>query len=345
MKTLFNNCNACFVILLLPLLLSSCAMQPSAQSEPQPVWPEPPAPARIQYIKSIFNAEDTGITPSFWSRLIEFITGPDDNRLIRPMAVAVDSENIIYVADPGARGVHRFDPGNNEYKLLYREKQLPLVSPVGLAIGADDRVYVCDSGLGKIYSALPGDKQFAPLALENDLKQPTDVAYDVDRDRLYVVDASEHNVKILTPSGRLIHQFGKRGNQPGEFNFPTAIWLNAKGQLLITDALNFRIQLFDPDGQPLAQFGQPGDASGKLARPKGIATDSAGHVYVVDAMFHAFQVFDKSGALLLHLGEQGHAAGQFWLPTGIFVAPDNKIYIADAYNQRVQVFRYIGGEP
>lgn len=328
------------------LLLCGCAptrsVTPVTQAER--VWPEPPAEARIRFVKSVYSAEDLGIKKSFWKRLGEFITGPSSTRLVRPMAVVMDPRReILYVADPGARGIHRFDLRGSSYKLLRRENDLPLPSPVGMALGADHRVFITDSALGRLFVATPDAQFLSPVELAPAPQQPTGVVFEQKTGELYIVDTTAHAIKVYSDSGTLIRQFGQRGAAPGEFNFPTALWQDRQGQLLITDSLNFRIQRLNTRGQFLSQFGQLGDASGDLSRPKGAATDSSGHVYVVDSMFHAFQIFDDTGKLLLILGAQGHGAGEFWLPTGIFIAPDDSIYISDSHNRRVQIFRYIGG--
>ncbi|MFQ5645116.1 MAG: 6-bladed beta-propeller [Thiogranum sp.] len=329
-------------------LLGGCtpARNTTPDARVERVWPEPPARPRMRYVKSIYTAKDLGIEKSFWQRLGEFITGPSSTRLVRPMAVVVDSRNeIMYVADPGAHGVHRFNLRDSSYKLLYREENLPLTSPVGMALGSDSQVFITDSGLGQLFVATPEANFLAPVELEPEPQQPTGVLFEQATGHLYIVDTTAHAIKVYSDAGTLIRQFGRRGTGPGEFNFPTALWQNRQGQLLVTDSLNFRIQRLDTRGRFLGQFGQPGDASGDLSRPKGVATDRSGHIYVVDSMFHAFQVFDTTGELLLILGSQGHDAGEFWLPTGIFIAPDDSIYISDSHNRRVQIFRYIGGEP
>jgi DNA-binding beta-propeller fold protein YncE len=330
------------------VLLAACT--PARQAAPgaalERIWPEPPAAPRIRYLRSFHNAEDLGIEKSFWQRLGEFISGPASSHLVRPMAVVTDaSGELIYVADPGARGVHRFDVRRGKYKLLYRDNELPLHSPVGLALGPENRVYVTDAGLGQLFMVKPEDKYLSPVTLEAELEQPTGIVVEPDTGRLYIVDTAAHAIKVFSSTGAVIGQFGGRGSGAGEFNYPTALWRDRQGRLLVTDSLNFRIQFFTTEGRFLGQFGQLGDASGDMARPKGVATDAAGHVYVVDSMFHAFQVFDETGDLLLHLGEQGHAAGEFWLPTGLFIAADDRVYVADSHNQRVQIFRYIGGKP
>ncbi|NHZ69634.1 MAG: 6-bladed beta-propeller [Thermotogales bacterium] len=329
-------------------LLSGCtpARSTAPTEQAERVWPEPPAQPRIRYVKSIYSAEDLGIKKSFWKRLGEFIAGPSSTRLVRPMAVVVDTRNeIMYVADPGARGVHRFDLRGSSYKLLHRKDNLPLPSPTGMALGPGSKVYITDSGLGQLFIATPEADFLSPVKLEAELQQPTGVLFEQETGYLYIVDTAAHAIKVYSGSGALIRQFGRRGTGPGEFNFPTALWQDRLGHLLVSDSLNFRVQRLNTSGQFLSEFGQPGDASGNLSRPKGVATDRSGHIYVVDSMFHAFQIFDATGKLLLILGSQGHGAGEFWLPTGIFIEPDDSIYVSDSHNQRVQIFRYIGSKP
>jgi DNA-binding beta-propeller fold protein YncE len=246
------------------------------------------------------------------------------------------------VADPGAKGVHRFDPVAERYDLIAAQGGAGLPSPVGLARGNDGEVYVTDSELAQVLVIRPGAKAALPLALPQ-MGQPTGIAFDPATGRLYVVDTAAHCVNIFNRDATLHARFGRRGAADGEFNYPTLLWRDAEGRLYVTDSLNFRIQVFDAQGQLLRRFGQAGDGTGDNIRQKGVATDSYGHVYVVDALFNAVQIFDQSGRLLLSLGGLGSDRGEFWLPVGIFIGEEDLIYIADSYNQRIQILRYVGG--
>ncbi len=308
------------------------------------VWPGPPATPRIAHVGSFSGPEDLGIRRGFLQRLADALFGADDERLVRPMSVAEDG-GLLYVADPGARGVHRFDRRNGRHELLRGPQQSQIPSPVGLAVGKGGVVYVTDSALRQVLVLRPGAGEAEPLSLEGSLGQPTGIAWDPERERLLVVDTRAHRIAAFTADGRRSAEFGQRGDGPGEFNYPTFLWRLADGRLLVTDSLNFRVQTLDADGRPLARFGRLGDGTGDIARHKGIATDRHGHIYLADALFHAIQVFDANGGLLLAFGAQGREAGEFWLPAGIHVGSDDTIYVADSYNQRVQMFRYLWDTP
>ncbi len=328
-------------------LLAGCpATAPVAEpASPPRVWPEPPEPPRLEYVRSFSRPADLGIKKTFLERLAEFIVGATDARLIRPMAVVETGDGTLCVADPGARAVQCFDTRRGRYRLVRGENDAPLPSPVGLAAGARGEIYVADSALARVLVIEPGAKQARPVALQAELRQPTGLAFDPAARRLYVVDTAAHQVVVFGPDGRPTASIGRRGSGDGEFNFPTFIWREAGGRLYITDSLNFRIQMFDADGRFLGRFGRHGDATGDLSRPKGVATDRFGHVYVIDSMFHALQIFDRDGRFLLNVGGQGRAPGEFWLPAGVSVGDNDTLYIADSHNQRVQVLRYLGGQP
>jgi DNA-binding beta-propeller fold protein YncE len=328
------------------LLVGACAATaPVTAPVPAQVWPEPPEPPRLGYVRSFSRPADLGIKKSFLERIAEFIVGASDARLIRPMAVVEGSDGTLYVADPGAQGVQSFDTQRGRHRLIQGATDTPLPSPVGLAAGARGEVYVADSALAQVLVIKPGAKHATPLPRQSGIRQPTGLAFDPAGQQLVVVDTAAHQVYFLGLDGTPRGSFGRRGTGDGEFNFPTLIWRDAEGRLYVTDSLNFRIQIFDAEGRFLNRFGRHGDATGDLSRPKGVATDRFGHVYVIDSLFHALQVFDRNGVFLLHVGGQGRAAGEFWLPAGLFVGNNDTLYIADSYNQRVQVLRYIGGQP
>lgn len=335
----FLSRTACIALLLVAF---QSARALAEQPQEQQVWPPGPAQPRVEFIKTFSRAADLGIEKGFFARLKDFIFGEAEERIVRPMAV-VTSGGLLYVADPGARGVHRFDTAAGGYDLITAADEAPLPSPVGLARGAAGEVYVTDSRLAQVFVIRPGAKAAVPLRLEVKLKQPTGIAFDAASGRLYVVDTGAHRVHIFERDGTLAGSLGRRGTGDGEFNYPTYLWRTPQGRLYVTDSLNFRIQVFDARGQFAGKFGRQGDGTGDAARQKGVAVDRHGHVYVVDALFHAFQIFDATGHLLLPVGDRGHERGEFWLPTGIFIDDDDTIYIADSYNQRIQVLRYIGG--
>jgi len=334
---------------LLPLILTAgCAspeiLEPFTQTSP--VWPEPPAVARLQFTGEFSRPSELGIRPSLWSKIVRLAAGPQQNQLVRPMSVAVaEKANIIYVADPGANCVHRYNLRSATYRQLRLARDAPLLSPVGLAVTPEGRLFVSDSQLAKVFAADADDKVLVPIHLEGPLQQPTGLAWDPSTEQLYVVDTAAQIIRRYTSSGSLIEEYGQRGEQSGDLNYPTFLWQEHNRNLLVSDSLNFRIQQLSPDGNPLGHFGRVGDSTGTLSRPKGVAADTFGHVYVVDSLFHAVQIYDSDGQFLLAIGQQGKGPGQFWLPAGIFIDTNNMIFVADTHNGRIQVFKYIGSNP
>lgn len=320
--------------------------QPAAQPvKPEElVWPAPPEQPRIRYLGSIHNPEDIGRKKDFWRKVWDFVRGEDeDEDVARPMAVAVDSMDRVVIADSGRGRVHIFDRKTGEYSYLRGTEMETLRLPVGVATDAKGNIYVADGEHGKIFVFKPDGSYDSDLDSPKWLTRPSGIAIDKARQRLYVVDTPSHDVKIFDLEKRaLLKTFGERGEQNGEFNYPSFVTVDKAGQLYVTDTLNSRIQVFDVDGRFLRAFGKKGDGTGDLSAPKGVGVDSEGHTYVADADFDNLQIFDEKGRLLLFLGASGQTAGKFWLPTGLFVDDRDRIYVADSYNKRVQIFQYLG---
>ena len=322
-------------------LLAGCvgpepAVSPSAVMQ----WPAAPLPARVLWQKAVHNQQDWGIAKGFWRRLADLVTGAEEPEFVRPYGVLSDGRGRLAVADTGAGVVHIMDIERGEHLLLGTAGGVKLRAPIGLA--SDDRgaLYVTDSALGKVFRSDPPWQSLVPLATPR-LERPTGIAYHPRNGLLYIADTTSHQVVAIDRDGQERQRFGFRGTTPGQFNYPTDLWIDRVGQIYITDALNARIQVLTPEGQLVTQFGESGDTAGFLAKPKGVAVDSDGQIYVVDALLDAVQVFAPSGELLLVIGGHGQDPGEFWLPSGIHIDANDTIYVADAYNRRIQVFRYL----
>jgi DNA-binding beta-propeller fold protein YncE len=320
----------------------------AAAQAPQQVWPLPPEPARIRYVTSYRGVDDFKLAKRP-SRFMSLLFGAQDaavrpsDSMVKPYGVTV-SGGRVYAADTAARRVFAFDLDQKTVSFVGEEGNNRLAKPIGVAVDGRGVVFVADGTLKRIFGYSPDGRLAIAIGREGELLNPSGLTVDRIHDRLYVADAAKHQILGYSAiDGSPIMTIGKRGSEPGEFNFPTNLAVDHQGRLYVADTLNFRIQIFDADGRFVKMFGTLGDTPGSLNRPKGIGVDSQGHIYVVDASFNNFQIFDEDGQLLLFVGQGGGDAGEFFLPAGLFIDDRDRIYVADQGNSRVQVFQYIQG--
>lgn len=265
------------------------------------------------------------------------------NLLQRPQAVVGDEAGRIYVTDVSRAAVFVFDEVAGELKVWeYAVGLRRFVAPVGVALATDGGVWVADAELGLVAHLDRDGNPLAPIGADV-LKRPTGLARDATRGELYVADTYAHDIKVFAEDGRLLRSLGKRGEGPGEFNFPTHVAV-AGGKLYVTDTMNSRVQVLSlDDGTSPQIIGQRGLYYGNLVRPKGVAVDSDANVYIVESYYDNLLIFNEAGEFLMPIGGVGHGTGKFYLPSGVWVDSFNRVFVADTFNGRVTLFQYLGG--
>jgi len=329
------------LLVLLPLLLAGCGpdrSEPVTSTRADLVWPPAPEQPRITYLGEVSTQEDLEERKSWFSGLGEVVFGEGKvGILVSPYAVAVDATGLMFVADSGGAAVHAFNLRTRAYHQFSRlSDEETLQKPVGLATFGD-RVYVVDSVLHQVCVFKKNGDFLFSFGGER-FKRPSGIACGGPDGVVCVADTSAHTIHVFSLNGEFIRQLGTRGLSPGQFNFPTHLWIDPTGKLYVSDTLNYRIQVFTREGRFLKMFGQQGDRPGNFAHPGGVATDRFGNVYVTDRQFENVQVFNSDGQILMAFGQEGTEPGEFWLPGGIFVDGRNRIYVADSFNKRIQIF-------
>ena len=330
-------------VILGALALGGCA---TAAPTPTPdlAWPLPPERPRIRYIESLSSVDHFKPKDGNWLKDAVLGAGPSGGeRLAKPFAVTTDPQGRVYVTDTGRSRVWVFDRVKREVRFLGESGQGSLVTPSGIAVDARGVVFVADARRNRIFAYDDTGKAVMEIGKPDEFYSAGGLVIDRAYNRLYVADAGRHKVRVYdTRTGEFVFEFGKRGAEPGDFNYPTHLFLRGD-RLYIADTMNFRVQQFTLGGQFVSTLGEMGARLGQLARPKGVAVDSDGHIYVVDAAFGNFQIFEQSSEypLLLFVGQVGSEPGQFMLPAGMFIDEQDRIYVADQYNHRVQVFEYV----
>jgi len=211
-----------------------------------------------------------------------------------------------------------------------------------VALGAQGEVLVSDAELGLVVR-LAADGNPVGTIGAGLLRRPTGIARDAKSGWLYVADTQAHDVKVFDGSGALVRTIGERGEDGGQFNYPTYVSL-ARGELYVTDSMNARVQVFDAgSGQYRREVGKRGLFVGNLVRPKGVAVDSESNVYVIESYYDNLLVYNAGGEFLMPLGGTGSSTGRFFLPAGVWTDERNRVFVADMFNGRVVVFSFLGG--
>jgi DNA-binding beta-propeller fold protein YncE len=282
------------------------------------------------------NSATLGKSSNLLQKIETVILGNQQASLLRPVTVfATDTANI-WISDQGhGRIIHVQHGKRNEF---IERKENPWTSLIGITGSAKGKILFSDSEENALYIS-DGDNHTALFSSSINLVKPTGIAYSVSSGEIWVTETGKHRITLFDGNGKIIRSTGTRGTGNGEFNFPTAIWIDSSGKAFIVDAMNFRIQIFDHDGNHILSFGEQGDASGYFARPKGIATDSRGNIWVSDALFNNIQVFDPLGNLLHYFGSRGTGRGEFRMPSGLFIDSNDFLYIADSYNARIEIYK------
>ncbi|PIX97355.1 MAG: 6-bladed beta-propeller [Hydrogenophilales bacterium CG_4_9_14_3_um_filter_63_34] len=222
---------------------------------------------------------------------------------VSPIGIAVDDRRgRIYVTDSAQAVVKIFAKGEDQP--VGEIKSGGLGRPTGIAVNeATDELLVVDtlhSGIQRYSLADHSLKGVIGLegAETGQFHSPTHIA--VSRaGTIFVTDALNFRVQVLTPEGKFIRSFGAAGDGPGYFSRPKGVAVDGDGNIYVVDALFDNIQVFDPEGRLLMSFGKPGQELGEFWLPSGIFIDRHNRIYVSDSYNKRVQIFQylKGGEL------------------------------------------------
>ena len=158
-----------------------------------------------------------------------------------------------------------------------------------------------------------------------------------DDSHIYATDMSQCRVVKMDLNGKVIKSTGRKGDGPGEFNFPNGIRLSKANDILyVSDSFNCRLQVFDNDlnFERVIQCKNNGAVSD-------LDFDDAGNLYLVIQNQHCIQVLTPQGQHIRNIGRPGSGQGELDNP----VAPAvhrNMIYVTESINKRISVFKLTG---
>jgi DNA-binding beta-propeller fold protein YncE len=220
------------------------------------------------------------------------VTRVGDRTLVSPVAVAVGSQNTVYVADSYLRQVLQLD---RDGKLLRTIGHDDLQRPSSVAYDAErGRLYVGDSKSHVVHVFDNAAQKVATIGgLGNEpgrFNSPTHLAMLPDGS-VAVTDALNFRVQVFDAEGQARYFVGEHGDGAGNFAAPKGVAVDRAGHLYVADAMFDVVQIFDKDGRLLLGFGGQGNQAGQFWIPNGLDIDDEDRLFVADAYNRRIQVF------------------------------------------------------
>jgi DNA-binding beta-propeller fold protein YncE len=282
--------------------------------------------------------------------------GIGPGQFLRPHDLEFDNQDKhLYAVDRDGNRVEVFDK-NGKFLFTFGQKGQgngQFLVPYGLDVDPAGHVWVADRGNHRVqefdskgnFIFKFGNAQSHPSSLPGKFDNPRHVEADRVLKFVYVADSKNNRIEKFYLNGTFVKAFGKLGNKPGEFNLPTTIEQDSKGNFFVTERGNERIQKFDRNWNPILSWGSKGSSDNQFCHMEHLALDKDDNVYVTDpqsdpgcSMQPRVLKFDNNGNFITKFGISGSGPGQIRDPEHLAVDNEGKVYVSDRKNDKILVF-------
>ena len=267
-------------------------------------------------------------------------TGAGDGEMMWPSAIAIDSDENLYVSD---EALHRISVFSRSGEFIdkwgtHGTGDGEFDRPAGIAFDNDDNLLVSD-GLNNRVQRYTKDGRF--LAAwgkmgngEGELDMPWGIAVD-SANTVYVADWRNDRVQKFDADGKHLATIGVAGQEDGELSRPAGVAVDDEGSIYVADWGNERVQIFAPDGSFVAKL-------------RGEATLSKWATLYVESNVNypeqrAAADMEPDLDLVTYdatLSEESASAEKyFWSPVSVKLDGRGGIYVVESNRHRVQVYR------
>ena len=185
--------------------------------------------------------------------------GKEPGQMIWPSALALDSEDNLYLADDSLHRITVFDKNGGLVSTWGTRGRGDgeIDGPSGLLFDSEDNLLVVDHRNHRIHKFTKDGTFLAKWGSfgegDGQFNLPWGIAQDGDG-YLYVADWRNDRVQKFTSDGEFRAKFGESGDGDGQFSRPSSVAVDSEGNMFVADWGNQRVQVLDSAGRFLCKL-------------------------------------------------------------------------------------------
>lgn len=205
---------------------------------------------------------------------------PTDGKFNNVYSIAIDSSNLVYVADANNGRIQIF----NQLGTFQSKFSISTSTIKGIEIDSADNVYALNAN-GKV---------------EKYTKTGTLLATWTNTGGEMLAIDSSNNVYVTNYNAKKVEKYNSSGVLQSSINVstynPFGIEVDASGNIYVSSPVRDKIYKYNAAGTLLTTYGGTGGGAGKFREPKGIAKDGSGNIWVAD--YRNYRIQSPDGTLL-----------------------------------------------
>ncbi len=261
-----------------------------------------------------------------------------------PFGVAVNSKDVVYVAEIGNKRVSKFTVDGEWIGVIESvEGYGNLAGPFDVCIGPDDWIYITDTFGHRVLVLDAEEKIQFVLGTETKGAKPGQFAEPhfvaVNQvGEIFIADTFNARIQKFSPDGKFINAWGRVGGQPGEYlqhGYLASIDVDNLGFVYVREFDGGRIQKYTEDGEYIATFSKRGTGQGELDEGYGLSVID-GKIFCADTFESRIQVFSLDGEFIeVWDPGEGNSGSHFNHPVDIARTSTGDLIVSDWKNDRV----------
>jgi DNA-binding beta-propeller fold protein YncE len=254
--------------------------------------------------------------------------GNGEGQFIWPTAIALDSDENVYVADEWLNRVIIFDKDGKFLRSWGKagSGDGELNGPAGLAVTAGNDLFVVDSRNNRVQKFTADGRYLGQCGSAGNGPGQFNLPWGIDLDKegnVYVADWRNDRIQKFTAEGKWLASCGSSGSGPGQFSRPSGVCVDNDGDIYVADWQNDRVQVLTPEGRfitaitgnaglskwgikslqansdmirqrALALVNDGGAWEREFSRPTAVRADDHNHIAILDMGRYRIQLYEKS---------------------------------------------------